>query len=412
MRKCFNQIIAPLIALLLLSHGIALLAQDTEQLPTPPASDVTTPATPQTVVDPKSDPEQPPDEIKKKGQNKTAVGKRTKKGKKSKSPRKKKPVAKTHNIRGVVQADDFTAVKHACFYDDAGKEVECSKVDLLKEGEDKYSITKYMPKDKPLKRNVKPTEKGARRNKNPRRILAFYNPSFISHIQYNQLGYAATDRSQAQQSLWKVRDRSTQSLNSFGAQVGIPWKSFSVISGFRYRMKEVLRNDSTYDEPTIDSINDNIRQYDVYAHIIHETTSMGVWFDFEFYRLHLNNELSAFLTSGLDFDHSTLKFASLRMDDRGELPTQTLTSADSSFATISLRTGLGIDYTVFSTLGVHTGLTVIVPILETGRVFTGTYDDPNASSVKKEAGKDLYEQLDHRNSSFGLEMILGIGYGF
>ena len=182
---------------------------------------------------------------------------------------------------------------------------------------------------------------------------------------------------------------------SFNLEAGIPLGSFSLDPGLRYRRFTAAVVDADYIP----------QRQNPYVSTEETASALGLFVDFQYFRLPFFGASGLNLTTGLDVDNSTVTLkAATKSDDATVQASGVTASADSKLTVISLRLGAGVDLLFAKVFGVTAGLTVMVPMTEVGKKFSGSLTDADSSRVPADSGKDLQAALDHKKNSVAYEI--------
>lgn len=234
----------------------------------------------------------------------------------------------------------------------------------------------------------------------PFRVWASYSPALATPAKFNKLGYAAPTVD-APDTLWKSDAAVASALFGFNLQVGIPMGSFALIPGLRFR---------TYTPSLIDA--DYIPQKEnPYVSTEEKASALGLWVDFQFFRMPMLSQSALWLASGIDVDSSTVTLTSTKKDDSGKIPQSELGKATSKLTVASLRFSSGFDFVFAKPFGAFFGLTMMVPLAEFGSAFSGSLGDDEARG-QADPGEDLKKSIGHTKNSLAYEVSIGTMLAF
>ena len=227
--------------------------------------------------------------------------------------------------------------------------------------------------------------------------LKFYwLPHVSSPVAYNRLSYALPKNGEpAKENLWDQ-----QGSTALGFAAG----------GFEYVMNSIglglggrIRIDLNWLSET------DYSQFDSTQYVAHSQSGQatGVWL---MYYL-LNGDFK--LGLGVDYESATATLTSTWKNNDGTIDNP-IYEVTSTLNTASLR--IPLQYDIFiDPIGLSFGLHTLVPLSSSGSP-TATVTDNNATNTSVYAGsdleKDVIESLGHTKSSFGLDIAVGLFFGF
>lgn len=245
-----------------------------------------------------------------------------------------------------------------------------------------------------------PAEASYAGKKSPFRVWGTYSPALATPATYAKLGYAAPT-TDAPETLWKSDATVATALFGFNLQFGIPMGSFSLNPGFRFR---------SFTPSLIDS--DFIPQKEnPYVSTEQKATALGLFFDFQYFRMPVLSASSFWLSSGLDIDNSTVTLTATKKDDSGTVPEEEVASATSKLNVASLRASAGFDLVFAKPFGAFFGLTLMAPLAEFGGTFSGDLGE-NQARGQADPGEDLKKSIAHKKNSVAYEVSLGTMLAF
>ena len=226
----------------------------------------------------------------------------------------------------------------------------------------------------------------------------------ITPTKFNKLTYKAPSSASASglDSLWEAESVTSRSLFSVIAEgeFGIG-ASIALAIGLRYRMFGAYEATSDYNtDPTL---------IEKYVALEQESSSVGIYSDFNFLSIAFTPSFIWNLSSGIDIDMPSVDFKATQKSDAGS-DSVDIASYKSSMTLLSLRLGTDLTY-VLSPIGlIIPGITLVVPLTSFGDKESATVNDPQAAmlSAGQEGGKaDLIKSVGHVKNSFALEVLLG-----
>jgi hypothetical protein len=323
-------------------------------------------------------------------------------------------------VEDVSEEDGFAADSTVCVYNSKGKKVGCGKVLKVKKdlAQVKFKSKKTLAKIKSgmevrLKDGATATASSGgaaegeatvstsyKGKKSPFRIWASYSPALATPSVYNKLAYVRPDTT-SPETIWESNEVGSTSFLAFNFEFGIPIGSFSLNPGFRYRSFTDSQIDADYSKTN----------RDLFVRTEQSATALGVWMDFQYFRVPFTPSLALSLTSGLDVDISTVKFVATGKDDSGTQEDVKIANATSNMTLASLRLGAGIDFMFVKSFGAHLGTTVMIPVFEVSKGFSGSAEDSNAAEME-DPKADLEKQLGHKKNSVAYELSVGLVLAF
>jgi hypothetical protein len=237
--------------------------------------------------------------------------------------------------------------------------------------------------------------------KSPFRVWAGYTPGIATPAAYNKVQYEATG---APDTAWKSEGTVSQALFGFGLQLGIPVGSYSFNPGFRYR---------TYRPSLIDT---DLTSGTLVPYVTTEqsATAMAMFFDFQFMRIPFGQTFAMNLTSGLDYDMSTVTLKSTIKKEDGATSGDPFAKATSKLNVVSLRAGAGFDLMFLKSFGAFFNLNLLVPLVELGKSFSGGFEgDPaQAPKLSTDPSDDMKAAIGHKKNSLGIDVVVGAVLAF
>ena len=315
------------------------------------------------------------------------------------------------------KAKGFIKGARVCFFGKKGKKVACGKV--VRAG-GKASFAKVSPKRfRRVRKGMTAKLQGAAGQAEgaladatdsvtqgstsgaPSHLTNFklgYIISFLSPATYEKLTYSppAADASEGSVgSLWKADSTSSLSIFGFIAEgdFGIG-DSMAASFGLRFRYYRDFIAQSDY----------SATEKNLYVETEQTASAMGFYTDFTFLNIGTSGTFFQ-MSSGLDYDMSTVEFKATQKDDDGEDVQGEIASATSSLSVISLRLGMDVGMTIFDPIGILGGINLLVPVAEMGASFSGKINDTNETLLSGSGDEDLETALDHKKASFGAEFI-------
>lgn len=326
-------------------------------------------------------------------------------------------VKKINKTKGIVLIDAGKSAGLArgdriCFFSKNKRKAACGKIVKIKTKRSIVRVSKRRVKRiKPGFRALK--SKHARRMAKKRTVkkpitkakpqddigiaaLVHFLP--LSPAVYNNISYLIPSASS--QSLWETdseNDQVTRFFGSVGGEISIlPWH---LVIGGRYSAYKgsIILSD-------VDPSNKNLfMETDISAFAI------GGYIDFFFFR-----RWGLGLGVGLDVDVSSVDLKAIRNDDTGTIPPEQLYTLDSTLTVFSIRIPVTYTY-LFHGFGAIAGVIPIIPVYSPSPSESPTVPDPSASPgqvANLNEALDLEQSLDHRASSFALDIIVGLSYQF
>lgn len=336
-----------------------------------------------------------------------------------------KQVNAKKKLISIALGEDETMEKDAlvCVFTESGKKVDCGTVKSVK-GTVAIVVFKSTKKFKRLKvgmqakvgaeppgteddteasantaKKPKNAVKEGKTTKSPLRIWALYSAALSTPAVYNKLGYAAPS-SETPETLWSDDKTTKSSLFGFNFQVGIPLGAFSVNPGFRYRKFTPSVVDSDYVS----------QRADPYTSTDETASALGIWTDFQFYRMAFSGASSFWLSSGIDMDMSTVTLKTTKKDDSGATAETEIAKAESKLSVLSLRLGAATDLVFTKVFGVSVGTTIMIPLSASGK-FSGDLADGEGQG-QADPGEDLKKALGHKKNTVAYELSLGAVLAF
>jgi hypothetical protein len=341
----------------------------------------------------------------------------------------------------IVEMDDGEAVEKdggVCFFGDGDKKVGCGVVTKVKglkalvKVTNKKALKKITegmsakPGDAPADAGAdtaasegEPAAKGAKgkskgrkggdaetkeaksSKKVPFRVWAGYTPGIATPATYNKIQYEATA---APDTAWKSEGAVNQALFGFSLQVGIPVGSMSFNPGFRYR---------TYRPSLIDT---DLTPGTLVPYITTEqsATALALFFDFQLLRIPFGSSFGMNLTSGLDYDMSTVTLKSTVKTEDGAKSGDPFAKGTSKLNVVSLRAGAGFDLLFLKSFGAFFNLNLLIPLVELGKSFSGGFEgDPaQAPKLANDPSDDMKAALGHKKNGLGIDVVLGAMLAF
>ncbi len=324
------------------------------------------------------------------------------------------------------EGETFEKGASVCFYDEGGEKGECGIVSKAKgtlvqvkvkkpkrlkvgmtmkrdedasadEGEGTASGTASDDEERVAKKGAV-KRKGVPR-KNPLRIVGYYGLPLKTPASFNKLAYASPEIS-TPTSLW-TKDKVIGSASfGVGGEVAIPLGKFAVVPGVRYRTFTPSLIDSDYNKGKLNP----------YVSTEEKASALGVYVDFQVYRLNVTPIIGINLLAGLDMDMSTVELTATKKDDTPGAGAAEAASATSKLTVISLRLGANTDILALKIIGARLGFGLMIPLVGVGGTFSGKLAE--SRGLASDAGEDLKKSLDHKKASFGAEIDLGAELAF
>lgn len=234
-------------------------------------------------------------------------------------------------------------------------------------------------------------------------LRPLYVGSIMTPATYNTVTYSASSNADTN---WESKETRSSAIFGFGLEVEYLFGSSSGIAfGVKYRPYCKL-------DFTCVSISDtdySAENGSLYVQSEQSAESIGVYLDYV-YMIKLSKGSSLNLGGGLDFDMSSVSLSSKQLDDNSDA-NNPVASASSSLSVISLR--INPSYVVFfDPIGITIGLPILIPLTTTGASFSGEVTDESAAARVTDPVADLEASIDHKNGSVGLDLVLGIFFGF
>ncbi|MFK7873142.1 MAG: hypothetical protein AB8C84_08215 [Oligoflexales bacterium] len=227
--------------------------------------------------------------------------------------------------------------------------------------------------------------------------LKFYwLPYAASTVSYNRLVYTIPSGTEtARENLWDIQGNTSQGLVGGGFEyVMMSWNL-----GFGAKFKQDLEWVSETDYDRADKTQ--------YVSHLQSSTAVGGWLVYYL----MNNDFK--LGLGVDYESATATLKSIWTNDTKSFET-TLYEITSPLSVVSLRVPMQYDIYV-DPLGISIGVHGIVPLSVSGSPSVSV-SDLNGSNTSIYSGSDveadIIESLAHKKSSFGVDIVLGIFFGF
>ncbi len=299
----------------------------------------------------------------------------------------------------------FTKGKTACVYDNDGQEITCAKIYKAKKKKSymrikKRKIFKKIAKGMTIRlegeepQELTPTESGPKGATN---IKIGYVLSPVTPSSYNAIYYADPNETPVN-TFWKADRVSNLSLTGLGIELGFGVWDSKLNLGMRLRSYKPFTIRANY---TPDRAN--------FAETNLTATSQGFWIDFN-YLIFDFGLLTLDLGNGIDIDFAKLDMDTYAKNDNNDDQTE-IYSASSTFTTISLRTNLNFNF-FFDPIGFQLSSSFLIPVSGTA-TDSITINDPQVTDYLNGSGEDDVRQaLNHKKSSFGLEMFVTFYYAF
>lgn len=326
----------------------------------------------------------------------------------------------------------FAKKTKVCIYNDSDKVVHCTAISKAKKNSAFFLVksAKILAKIKPdmLVRIQGPAplvasdrtsasykEGGVRTPKDAGRssvtfgyVLTPIAPSTYSKLAYlppfvetpGTNGSTTYKKADSVDTMWENTGKNSLSVLGLGFEFeyGLS-KDFAVTSGLRYRISKTFQSTTDY----------NMVDPNQYLELTQKGSATGLYFDFQFLNLELTPTIFLRASSGLDYDMATTTFTVNHLVEKGA-PTPSLGQiykASSKLSTLSLRLGSSINLMFLDQFGLHAGFNLLVPIMASGGTPSLDISDPYATSVANPE-EDFKQALDHKKSSFGAEVFLGM----
>ncbi len=316
----------------------------------------------------------------------------------------------------VVKLDEGSAAgfdkgARVCVYSDSGKRAACGKV--VKTAEDKSYVrisrkrsfrrVKVGMEARLYKKNrtSKQTDSTAKEHRN--NIKFGYLFTAMSPTSYNNVLYnAPTNSTQSLDSLWK-KDAAVSSsvIGAFGEGEFAVGQSYAVAIGLRYIINSATNAVSDY----------NISEPTKFVESTQSGSAIGFYTDFTFLDVSFTPSFFWRLSSGLDFEMSSVAYEAIQKDDSGS-ENSTIATYKSSITTASLRLGTNLNLLAIGPIGFVLGTNLLVPLAEFGKSSTADVTDPQTSQISVQGDTDLINAVDHKKSSFAAQVVLGTYLSF
>ncbi len=234
----------------------------------------------------------------------------------------------------------------------------------------------------------------------PTRIYTALSPSPLLPFIFHSPEYVAPENT-TPSSLWKDGGKISNTLFGVAFATTFPIGKFGLTPGVRYRKTVANEVESNYDP-------DHRNPY------IASSTSanaLGVWLDFQAYRLGFGERSGITMSAGLDFDSSVVTFKATKKDDTGTTAESDIAKATSKLSVASLRVGGGLDLVFYGPFGVTLGTTVLVPLAASSASFSGDVIEGEGRGAT-ETADDLKKKIDHKKASFAAELLIGTVFAF
>ena len=312
-------------------------------------------------------------------------------------------------VKNASAGDGFIKGAKVCFFTADERRKACGKVDKMKKST-AYVRVRNKRRLGSVKRSMLALVDGGRlksgvpsagvgSTKESIKVWLSYNPALLAPTGYNRL-QRAIPAGGTPTTIWESAGPNSMSLVRFSLSAGIPLGDYGVHSGLRVE-NQVYTVDS-------DFIGGN---RDRFASTTESVSTFGLWLDGKVYDSTIGQSLEWYLTSGLDFERSTLQFNSDHEDESGTFPSFTIATATSTVNTISLRFGFGADYMLAKNYGLHFGSQMYLPLTALGQSFEGSTGS-ELESIPADPGEDLKSALAHTKNSFGLDLEFGLTLAF
>ncbi len=232
------------------------------------------------------------------------------------------------------------------------------------------------------------------------RLYAVLAPSAILPYEFHNPEYVAPETS-TPESLWK--DGATIKNTVFGIALSgaFPVGPFAINPGFRYRKTVSSELESNYDPNHINP----------YVSSTVDSTELGLWLDFEAYRLGFGERSGISLTSGLDFDNSTVTLKATKKDDNEASLNDPIAKATSKLSVISFRVGSAIDFVFYGPFGVTFGTNILVPLAAVSPSFSGDVVE-GGERGSTNTSDSLKKTIGHKKASIAADVTLGTVFAF
>jgi len=330
-------------------------------------------------------------------------------------------VTKKLNKRRIVKIDEgadsgFTKGVRVCFYTANGRRAACGKVVKSKETLSyvRISKTKFFKRIKTgfearlyqKSSNTGATNEVAGGGAHRNNVKIGYLFTAMSPTTYNNVLYDAPASTSATglDSLWKKDIAVSGSLIGFyGEGEFAVGDTFAVAIGLRYVSNSATNAVSDY----------NLSVSSKFVESSQTGTALGFYSDFTFLDIAMTPSFFWRMSSGLDFDQSTVEFKADQKTDAGE--STPIATYKSSITTASLRLGTNFNLLAIGPMGFILGANILVPLAEFGKSTTADVTDSQASQLSvgtEGANDDLANIIDHKKGSVGAQIYLSTYLSF